>query len=78
MENIIARLYIIFLHGVFLPGYRMMVQVQRSWFPVIDRNPQKFVPCIFKINEEDHVRSTQTIDCGDAHALYIDLPLVQH
>jgi predicted acyl esterase len=33
---------------VFLKGHRIMVQVQSTWFPVIDRNPQKFVPSIYK------------------------------
>ena len=32
---------------VFLPGHRIMVQVQSSWFPLYDRNPQTFVPNIF-------------------------------
>jgi hypothetical protein len=42
--------YAIGLHGndhAFLKGHRIMVQVQSTWFPLIDRNPQKFVPNIF-------------------------------
>jgi predicted acyl esterase len=35
---------------VFLPGHRIMVQVQSSWFPLYDRNPQTFVPNIFLRN----------------------------
>src|SRR5262249_39823043 len=38
---------------VFLKGHRIMVQVQSTWFPVIDRNPQKFVPSIYKAQASD-------------------------
>ena len=41
---------------VFLPGHRIMVQVQSSWFPLYDRNPQTFVPNIFWAKPEDYAR----------------------
>ena len=46
---------------VFLKGHRIMVQVQSSWFPIIDRNPQKFVPNIFEANESDFQKATQRV-----------------
>src|SRR6202022_4733844 len=46
---------------VFKKGHRIMVQVQSTWFPIIDRNPQKFVPNIFEAKEADFVKTTQKI-----------------
>jgi predicted acyl esterase len=46
---------------VFLPGHRIMVQIQSSWFPLYDRNPQTFVPNIFYANPSDYMKATQTI-----------------
>jgi len=43
---------------VFLPGHRMMVQVQSSWFPLYDRNPQTFVPNIFFAKPQDYQKAT--------------------
>ena len=41
-----------------------MVQIQSTWFPVIDRNPQKFVPSIYKATASDFVSATQRIYCS--------------
>ena len=46
---------------VFKKGHRIMVQVQSTWFPIIDRNPQKFVPNIFEAKESDFQTATQRI-----------------
>ena len=46
---------------VFKKGHRIMVQVQSTWFPIIDRNPQKFVANIFEAKEADFVKATQRI-----------------
>jgi uncharacterized protein len=46
---------------VFKKGHRIMVQVQSTWFPLIDRNPQKFVPNIFEAKESDFQQATQRI-----------------
>jgi hypothetical protein len=46
---------------VFKKGHRIMVQVQSTWFPIIDRNPQKFVPNIFEAQESDYQKATQRI-----------------
>ncbi|HTS26812.1 MAG TPA: CocE/NonD family hydrolase [Bryobacteraceae bacterium] len=61
---------------VFLKGHRIMVQVQSTWFPVIDRNPQRFVPNIFKAVESDFQPATQHIFRSARHASYIDMPVV--
>jgi uncharacterized protein len=46
---------------VFKQGHRIMVQVQSTWFPLYDRNPQTFVPNIFKATEKDFQPATQKI-----------------
>jgi len=46
---------------VFLPGHRIMVQIQSSWFPLYDRNPQTFVPNIFFAKPSDYVKATQSV-----------------
>jgi putative CocE/NonD family hydrolase len=46
---------------VFKKGHRIMVQVQSTWFPVYDRNPQTFVPNIFEAKESDYQKATQRI-----------------
>src|SRR5262249_49596035 len=46
---------------VFKKGHRIMVQVQSTWFPLYDRNPQKFVPNIFEAKDADYQKATQTI-----------------
>ena len=46
---------------VFLPGHRIMVQIQSSWFPLYDRNPQTYVPNIFFAKPADYVKATQTL-----------------
>ncbi len=46
---------------VFKKGHRIMVQVQSTWFPLYDRNPQKFVPNIFEAKESDYQKATQRI-----------------
>src|SRR5579872_5716794 len=61
---------------VFLPGHRLMVQVQSSWFPLYDRNPQTFVANIFWAKPEDYRKATQRIYHAAAHASFIELPVV--
>jgi putative CocE/NonD family hydrolase len=62
---------------VFLPGHRIMVQVQSSWFPLYDRNPQTFVPNIFFAKPADYVKATQRIFHAGAQATNIELPVVE-
>ena len=61
---------------VFLKGHRIMVQVQSTWFPLIDRNPQKFTPSIYTATEADYVRATQRIYCSPNLPSHIQLPLM--
>jgi len=61
---------------IFLPGHRIMVQVQSSWFPLYDRNPQTYVPNIFFANRQDYRAATQTVFDGGEHQSFITLPLV--
>src|SRR5437667_307225 len=58
---------------VFLPGHRVMVQIQSSWFPLYDRNPQTFVPNIFFAKSSDYVKATQRV----YYTSFIDLPVVR-
>src|SRR6202000_2135762 len=60
---------------VFLPGHRIMVQIQSSWFPLYDRNPQTFVPNIFLAKPQDYKAATQTIFHGGSQSSAISLPL---
>jgi putative CocE/NonD family hydrolase len=61
---------------VFLPGHRIMVQVQSSWFPLYDRNPQSFVPNIFWAKPGDYQKATQRIFHAPGEASSIELPVV--
>lgn len=61
---------------VFLPGHRIMVQIQSSWFPVYDRNPQTFVPNIFFAKPADYRKATQRVYHEPERQSFIELPLV--
>jgi putative CocE/NonD family hydrolase len=61
---------------VFLPGHRIMVQVQSSWFPLYDRNPQTFVPSIFWAKPDDYRRAVQRVYHAPDRASFVELPLV--
>ena len=62
---------------VFLPGHRIMVQVQSSWFPLYDRNPQTFVPSIFLAMPGDYRKATQRIYHAPGQASFVELPIVR-
>ncbi|MFT3936293.1 MAG: CocE/NonD family hydrolase [Chitinophagaceae bacterium] len=71
--------FVIDLHQInhtFLKGHRIMIQVQSSWFPVIDRNPQKFVPNIFEASASDFIKADQTIYFSSKYPTYIALPVM--
>jgi predicted acyl esterase len=61
----------------FKKGHRIMVQVQSSWFPLIDRNPQTFVPNIFEAKETDFKAATQRVYRSGKFASNVALPVVQ-
>jgi uncharacterized protein len=62
---------------VFLPGHRIMVQVQSSWFPLYDRNPQTFVPNIFWAKPGDYRKATQRVYHEPGEASFVELPVVK-
>jgi uncharacterized protein len=64
------------INHVFLPGHRIMIQVQSSWFPLYDRNPQTFVPNIFLAQPTDFVPATQRVSVGAA-GTYVALPVAK-
>ena len=71
--------YSIDLHGnnhCFVKGHRIMVQVQSTWFPVIDRNPQKFVPNIFAATQSDYQTATQRVYHCERFPSHVELPVV--
>jgi hypothetical protein len=64
------------VNHVFLPGHRIMVQVQSSWFPLYDRNPQTFVPSIFWAKPGDYRKAVQRIYHAPGQASFVELPMV--
>jgi putative CocE/NonD family hydrolase len=64
------------VNHVFLPGHRVMVQVQSSWFPLYDRNPQTFVPNIFFAKPEDYKKATERVYHSAGQTSYVELPVV--
>ena len=61
---------------VFLPGHRIMVQIQSSWFPLYDRNPQTFVPSIFWAKPGDFQKAAQRVYHAPGQASFVELPVV--
>jgi putative CocE/NonD family hydrolase len=75
-----AEEYSIDLHSldhVFKKGHKIMVQVQSTWFPIIDRNPQHFVPNIFEASENDFQVATQEIFRSALLPSHIELPVMK-
>jgi hypothetical protein len=60
---------------VFLPGHKVMVQIQSSWFPLYDRNPQTFVPNIFWAKPDDYRKATQRVYHTPTQSSFIELPI---
>ncbi len=61
----------------FKKGHRVMVQVQSTWFPLYDRNPQKFVENIFKAQPSDYQIATQRIYESARYPSRVTLPVIQ-
>jgi putative CocE/NonD family hydrolase len=64
------------VNHTFQPGHRIMVQIQSTLFPLYDRNPQRFVPNIFKAKPEDYQKAVQRVWHQPGHASFISLPIV--
>lgn len=72
--------YTVDLHSinhVFKKGHRIMVQVQSTWFPIIDRNPQKYVPNIFEATAADFIKATQSIYRSAQFPSHIQLSVME-
>jgi len=65
------------LNHVFKKGHKIMVQVQSSWFPIIDRNPQKYVPNIFEAKESDFQKATHKIYRSANFSSHIEMDVMQ-
>jgi putative CocE/NonD family hydrolase len=64
------------VNHVFLPGHRIMVQIQSSWFPLYDRNPQSYVPNIFFAKPADYVKATQSVFRSGDRPSAVWLPVI--
>ncbi len=62
---------------VFLKGHRLMVQVQSTWFPAIDRNPQTFVPSIYTAKASDFTSATQRVYCTAKLPSHLVIPVIR-
>ena len=72
--------YAIDLHSndhTFLKGHKIMVQVQSTWFPIIDRNPQKYVENIFLAKDSDYQSATQRVYRSERYPSHIALPIIK-
>jgi predicted acyl esterase len=68
--------YPIDLHWIdhrFRKGHKIMVQIQSTWFPLIDRNPQRYVPNIFEARASDYVAATQRVYRATGRATHLEL-----
>ncbi len=65
------------VYHTFKRGHRLMVQVQSTWFPLIDRNPQTFVPNIFEATEEDFVTAIQRVYHSPGHASFLETKVLR-
>ena len=70
------RIHLPNVSHTFLPGHRIMVQVQSSWFPLYDRNPQSYVPNIMYAKPESYTKATQRVWHTPESATAIELPIL--
>jgi uncharacterized protein len=77
-EKVLFRFDLPTANHVFLPGHRLMIQVQSSWFPLYDRNPQTYVDNIFLAKPTDYKKATiKVFDSGESSS-FVELPVVSH
>ncbi|MBI3651224.1 MAG: CocE/NonD family hydrolase [Acidobacteria bacterium] len=78
VPNKVTKFNVFLIHKdhCFKKGHKIMVQVQSTWFPVIDRNPQKYVENIFKAKDSDYIPATQRVFRSKSFASCIRLPVV--
>ena len=58
-------------------GHRIAVQVQSTWFPLIDRNPQKFVPNIYLADKKDFIKVIQRVYVGGEQGSFLELDILR-
>ena len=71
--------FVVNLHQInhcFKKGHHIMIQIQSSWFPVIDRNPQRYAPNIFQAKETDYTKAVHSIYFSAQYPTHIDLPVM--
>jgi putative CocE/NonD family hydrolase len=61
----------------FKKGHRIMIQVQSTWFPLVDRNPQNYVDNIFMANEEDFVKAVHRVYAKGEHASFVEVSILE-
>lgn len=61
----------------FKAGHRILIQVHSTWFPLVDRNPQKFVPNIFRAEPEDFVKATHRVWRSADHPSRIEVGILE-
>ncbi|MVM29025.1 CocE/NonD family hydrolase [Spirosoma sp. HMF4905] len=66
------------LDHVFQKGHRIMVQIQSTWFPLIDRNPQRYVPNIFEAKETDYQKAMHSISRSATYPSHLELSVMPH
>ena len=74
-EEIVIDLHQV--NHVFRKGHRIMVQIQSTWFPLYDRNPQKFVPNIFEAKESDFIKAEHRVYTNSKFSTYLELPIMK-
>ena len=62
----------------FKKGHRIMVQVQSTWFPLIDRNPQKFVENIFEAEEDDFIKATHRVYHSTKYPSHLEVKVLRN
>jgi uncharacterized protein len=77
-EKVLFRFDLPTANHVFLPGHRLMIQVQSSWFPLYDRNPQTYVDNIFLAKPTDYRKATIKVFNSGESSSFIELPVVTH
>ena len=75
-EPLLYRFALPTANHVFRPGHRLMVQIQSSWFPLYDRNPQTFVPSVFWAKPVDYQKAVQRVYHSPTQPSFIELPMV--
>jgi predicted acyl esterase len=65
------------VHHVFRPGHRIAIQIQSTWFPLYDRNPQTWVENIFRAEPGDYRAATHRVHRSGETASFVELPVVE-